>query len=113
MPKDGDKRYFAEYLDYAQGCKLMRADGGDPDYDTMWDYCSQDDIDTTKPFPTKEAAMEWANENHKLDVFHMPRIREDTYVVRPADDRHLPTTGWEQSGYWEMDGETVIEEYVD
>lgn len=110
-PELGDWRFFVEYLDYAKGVALMRAEGGDPDNDTMWDYCDQYDITTRKQFPAKWRAVEWAKRNKKLDVFHMPRIVEETYGYKPGDDLHEPSRpSWEQTGYWEMDGRTQIGE---
>jgi len=109
MPEAGTKRYFVEYLDHAQGIKAIKDGGGDPDYDTMWDYCDQSEIEVCRPFPSKKTAVRWANENKELDVFSMPRIREDTFVVRLADEEHFATSGWEQTGYWEMDGTDIVE----
>lgn len=108
MPQLGGWRYFVEYLDYAKGVAAMKAAGADPDNDTIWDYCSQDDITARKEFPTKSKAVAWAQRNKKLDVFHMPRIVEETWTERPADDRHFAVKSWEQTGYWEVDGQTEI-----
>lgn len=108
-PQVGDTRYFAEYLDYAAGKKHMIDGGGDPDYDTMWDYCQQEDITVRKPFPSKEAAVAWAQKNRELDVFNTPRVQEDTFVEIPGDELHLSVSRWEQTGYWEVDGDEVLE----
>jgi len=110
MPSIGDWRYFVEYLDYAAGVKIMKAAGGDPDKDGLWDFCDQDDISVRKEFPTKSKAVAWAQRNRKLDVFNMPRIVEETYTERPEDHRHHSVRGWEQTGYWETDGQTEIGE---
>ncbi len=107
-PQIGDWRYFVEYVDYAKARALMVADGADPDYDTIWDYCSQEEITVCKSFPTKSKAVAWAQRNKKLDVFHMPRIREETFSERPEDDVHHAVKSWEQTGYWEVDGQTEI-----
>lgn len=113
-PQIGDWRYFVEYLDHAKGIAAIKAGGGDPDYDTMWDYCGQGEITERKEFPTKSKAVAWAQRNKKLDVFNMPRIIEETY--QPAlwgEDTHEPVAGqmvWGVTGYWEADGQTEIEE---
>ena len=112
MTELGDWRYFVEYLDHAKGMAAIKDGGGDPDHDTMWDYCDQDEITTRKEFPTKSKAVAWAQKNNKLDVFHMPRIVEETYQESPADDLHFAAKSWEQTGYWEMDGQTEIGECV-
>lgn len=104
----GDWRYFVEYLDYAAGVTLMKAAGGDPDTDGLWDYCDQDEITVRKPFPTKSKAVAWAQRHRKLDVFNMPRIVEETYTHHPEDYRHHSVRGWEETGYWETDGQTEI-----
>lgn len=107
MPEVGDWRYFVEYLDHAQGIAAIKQGGGDPDYDGMWDYCDQDEITVRKEFTTKPRAMEWARKNKKLDVFHMPRIVEETYQEQTEDYRHHSVRGWEQTGYWELDGSEI------
>lgn len=109
-PELGDTRYFVEYLDYAQGVALMKAAGADPDNDTLWDYCDQGEITVRKEFPHKPAAVAWAQRSKKKDVFHMPRIEEETYQERPADEKHFAVRAWEQTGYWEVDGQTEIVE---
>jgi hypothetical protein len=109
-PDIGDIRYFVEYLDYAKGAAEMRAAGADPDYDGMWDYCDQDELQTRKKFPSKWRAVEWARRHKKIDVFHMPRIVEETYRDFPEDDQHIAARCWVETGYWEMDGRTEIEE---
>lgn len=38
----------------------------------------------------------------------MPRIREETFDERPDDQTHIAVQSWEQSGYWEVDGQTEI-----
>jgi hypothetical protein len=108
----GDWRYFVEYLDHAQGVAAIKKGGGDPDNDTMWDFCDQEEITVRKEFATKSRAVAWAQKNKKLDVFHMPRIIEETYQERPEDYRHVLVRGWEQTGYWEVDGQTEIEEFA-
>ena len=110
-PEIGDWRYFVEYLDHAAGIKAIRDGGGDVDNDTMWDFCDQGEITVRKLFPTKSKAVSWAQRNRKLDVFNMPRIVEETFTERPEDFRHISVRGWEQSGYWETDGQTEI--YLD
>ena len=102
----GELRYLVEYLDYAQAVAIMKAKGADHDKDGIWDFCDQGEITVRKEFPSKWRAVEWARRHKKEDVFHMPRIVEQTYTVRPEDDFFR---GWEQTGYWEMDGRTEIE----
>jgi hypothetical protein len=109
MPEIGDWRYFVEYLDYEKGRAAMIADGGDPDNDTLWDYCSQGEITVRVEFPTKSKAVAYAQKIKRRDVFHMPRIEEQTYVERSGDEDHHLSRSWEQTGYWEMDGQTEIE----
>jgi hypothetical protein len=108
QPEVGDWRYFVEYLDHAQGVTAIKKGGGDPDNDTMWDFCDQGEIAVRKVFLTKSRAIAWAQRNRKLDVFNMPRIEEQTYEERAGDDEHLPVKGWVQTGYWECDGQTEI-----
>jgi hypothetical protein len=109
-PDFGDWRYFVEYLDHAQGIAAIKAGGGDPDYDTMWDFCDQGEILVRKEFPTKSKAIAWAQRNKRLDVFHMPRIVEETYCFVTGDDLLFPSNPfWHQTGYWETDGQTEIE----
>jgi hypothetical protein len=105
----GDWCYFVEYLDHAQGLAAIKAGGGNPEHDTMWDFCDQDEITVRKEFPTKSKAVAWAQRNKKLDVFNMPRIIEKTFTERAGDDEHYPVKGWEQTGYWEIDGQTEID----
>ena len=38
----------------------------------------------------------------------MPRIEEQTYQERIGDDEHYSVKSWEQTGYWETDGQTEI-----
>lgn len=106
-PEIGDWRYFVEYLDHAQGVAAIKAGGGDPDNDTMWDFCDQDEITVRREFTTRSRAMEWARKNKKLDVFHMPRIVEETYTEHLGDALHDPVKAWEQTGYWETDGAEI------
>lgn len=109
MTEIGDFRYFVEYLDHAKGVAEMKAAGADPDRDTMWDYCDQGEIQTRKEFPSKWRAVEWARRHKKMDVFHMPRIVEETYHYTAGDDLHHPSPPhWDQTGYWEMNGSTEI-----
>ena len=109
-PDIGDWRYFVEYLDHAKGIAAIKAGGGDPENDTMWDFCSQEEITASKEFPTKSRAVAWAQKNKKLDVFNMPRIVEQTYCFTAGDDLHNPSNpDWEQTGDWETDGQTEIE----
>lgn len=106
----GDWRYFVEYLDLAQGIAAIKAGGGDPDNDTMWDFCDQGEITVRKSFTTRSRAMEWARRNKKLDVFNMPRIVEETYRQVFWEDTGEPIPGrghWEQTGYWETDGTEI------
>lgn len=110
-PEIGDWRYFVEYLNHAKGIAAIKEGGGDPEHDTMWDFCSQEEITERKEFPTKSRAVAWAQRNKKLDVFHMPRIEEETYTERLGDTLHHPVRSWEQTGYWEADGQTEI--YLD
>ena len=108
-PAIGDWRYFVEYLDLAAGQKAIKDGGGDVDNDTMWDFCDQDEILVRKPFPTKSKAVAWAQRNKKLDVFNMPRIVEQTFTEWPEDSEHGAAKSWEQTGYWETDGQTEID----
>jgi hypothetical protein len=110
-PELGDFRYFVEYIDYAQGVAIMRAAGADPENDSIFDYCDQYDITARSiHFPSKWRAVQWAKRNKKLDAFNMPRIVEQTYQRRAGDDIHTPSPpAWEQTGYWEMNGNTEIE----
>ena len=107
-PQLGDWRYFVEYLDHIKGIAAIKAAGGDPEYDTMWDFCDQGEITVRKEFPTKSKAVAWAQRNKNLDVFHAPRIEEQTFIEHPADMRHFAAQSWEQSGYWETDGKTEV-----
>lgn len=107
-PEIGDWRYFVEYLDFAQGIAEVKKAGGDLEKDSFWDFCDQDEITVRKQFPTKSKAVAWAQKNKKLDVFNMPRIVEETFTERPGDARHHPVRSWEQTGYWETDGQTEI-----
>jgi hypothetical protein len=108
-PEIGDWRYFVEYVDHAQGIAAIKAGGGDPENDTMWDFCSPEDITVRKEFTTKSRAVAWAQKNRKLDVFNMPRIVEETYCFTAGDEIHHPSKpSWEQTGYWETDGKTEI-----
>ena len=101
-------RYHVEYLDWAKGEKLMNTrKEKDDENPGLWDYVDQGEITVHKPFPTKGAAMLWAQANAKLDVFNMPRIREQTLTLRTTDDRGrivAPWLSWDQTGYWEVDG---------
>jgi hypothetical protein len=110
-PEIGDTRYFVEYVAHAQGVALMKAAGADPDNDTMWDYCSPEDITARSLyFPAKWRAVQWARSYKKLDVFHMPRIVEQTYQFEGGDElRHPSNPAWTRTGYWEMNGSTEIE----
>jgi hypothetical protein len=112
MPEIGDWRYFVEYLDHAKGVAAIKEGGGDPDNDTMWDFCDQGEITMRREFPTKSKAVAWAQRNKALDVFRMPRIEEQTFTERPGDERHFAVKSWEQTGYWETDGQTDIEQEV-
>lgn len=110
MTEIGDLRYIVEYLDYAQGVALMKAAGGDPEKDGLWDFCDQDEITVRKEFPAKWRAVAWAKRHKKLDVFNMPRIVEQTLTAHPGDALHFavkPT--WDQTGYWETNGSTEID----
>ena len=105
------KRYHVEYLDWAQGEKLMNerkeADDTNPG---LWDYVDQGEITVHKPLPSKDEAFAWAKANAKLDVFNMPRVREQTLVVHNTDDRGRRVASvlvWETTGYWEDDGEEI------
>ena len=105
-------RYHVEYLDWAKGEKLMNARKGDDANCGLWDYVDQDEITKHRPFPTKEAAFTWAQKNAELDVFNMPRIREQTLTLHNTDDRGrivAPCLSWDRTGYWEVDGDDLIE----
>lgn len=113
MKEQPKTRYHVEYLDWKKGERLMNArkEKGDAN-PGLWDYVDQDEIMKNKPFPTKEAAFAWAQENSKLDVFNMPRIREQTLTLRTTDDRGrvvAPWLSWDQTGYWEVDGADLVE----
>lgn len=110
------KRYHVEYLDWDKGRAMMaegcKKSGDDPERASLWDYCDQGEITVCHACPTKEAAFAWAKENAKLDVFNMPRICEQTQVVRRTDDRGRPVRAcivWERTGYWEVDGDDIFE----
>lgn len=111
--KDETKvRYHVEYLDWAKGEKLMNARKGDDENAGLWDYVDQGEITAHHALPTKDAAFAWAKENAKLDVFNMPRIREQTLTLHNIDDRGqivAPRLSWDQTGYWEIDGDEIIE----
>ena len=113
MKRDEPKtRYHVEYLDWAKGEKLMNARKGDDENPGLWDYVDQGEITVHKPFPTKEAALAWAQENSKLDVFNMPRVREQTLTLHNTDDRGRPVRpllSWDRTGYWEVDGTELVE----
>lgn len=57
MPEVGDWRYFVEYLDLAKGIAAIKEGGGDPDNDTMWDFCDQGEITVRREFTTRPRAM--------------------------------------------------------
>ena len=106
-------RYHVEYLDWAKGEKLMNArkEKGDTN-PGLWDYVAQCEITTYERFPTKEAAFAWAQEHCKLDVYNMPRIREQTLTLHNTDDRGrivAPCLSWDRTGYWEVDGAELVE----
>lgn len=110
------KRYHVEYLDWAKGKAMMvegcKKSGDDPEYATLWDYCDQSDIIVHHACPTRETAFAWARENAKLDVFNMPRVREQTLTVHDTDDlgrRVAPVLVWDTTGYWEDDGTDILE----
>lgn len=106
----GDVRYLVEIIDYARGVEIMRAAGGNPDYDGLWDFCDQTEITTHKEFPSKWRAVQWAKRHRKQDAFNMPRIVEETYQQIAGDTLHLPSRlKWAQTGYWEADGSTEID----
>lgn len=109
-PKIGDLRYLVEIIDYAKGAEIVRAAGGDPERDAIFDFCDQDEITTHKAFPAKWRAVQWARRHRKLDAFNMPRIVEQTYQQIAGDSLHYPSPpGWIQTGYWETDGVTEID----
>lgn len=88
-PEIGDIRYYAEYIDHAQGVEIMKASGGNPEHDSILDYCNQEDITVRSVyFPSKWKAVRWAKQNKAKDAFNMPRIVEQTYQERPADSIH-------------------------
>jgi len=101
MIENGDIKFLVEYLDHAKGIAAIRGGGGDVDNDTMWDFCQQHEITAYRDFSSKWRAVAWAKRNKKLDVFHMPRIVEQTYSTK---DRM-----WVWTGYWETDGTTEID----
>jgi hypothetical protein len=111
MKEPEQTRYHVEYLDWAKGEKLMNArKENDDENPGLWDYVDQNEITVLKPFPTKDAALAWAQANCKLDVFNMPRVREQTLTLRTTDDRGRtvrPWLSWEQTGYWETDGTEI------
>ena len=113
QPADVKVRYRVEYLDMAKGDELMNArKEKDDDNPGLWDYVDQDEVTVLKPFETKDAAFAWAKLNTELDVFNMPRVREQTLTLRTTDDRGQlvkPWLSWDQTGYWDVDG-TDIEE---
>lgn len=115
MTKQHDEaktRYHVEYLDWAKGEKLMNARKGDDANCGLWDYVDQGEITAYERCDTKAAAMAWAQKNAKLDVFNMPRIREQTLTLHNTDDRGrivAPRLSWDQTGYWEVDGTELNE----
>lgn len=105
-------RYHVEYLDWAKGEALMNTRKGDDSGAGLWDYVDQAEITAHHACPTKDAAFTWAKENAKLDVFNMPRIREQTLSMHNTDDRGrivTPWLSWDQTGYWEVDGDEIVE----
>lgn len=105
----GMTRYAVEYLDWKAGEKLMNARKGDDPNPGLWDYVDQGEIEVRHPLPDKDAAFKWAKAHTELDVFNMPRIVESTLVRKPGDRRHNPATTWERTGYWEVDGDDILE----
>lgn len=108
------KRYHVEYLDWAKGHAMMvdgcKKNGDDPERATLWDYCDQDQITMHQPCASKEVAFAWAKANTKLDVFNMPRVREQTLTLHNTDDRGRivqPILVWDTTGYWETDGDEI------
>jgi hypothetical protein len=105
-------RYQVEYLDWAKGERLMNKRKGDDDNPGLWDYVDQGEITVYKPFASKDAARTWAQKNTNLDVFNMPRIREETLTLHNTDDRGrlvAPWLSWDRTGYWEVDGGEIVE----
>lgn len=112
-PEPEAKRYHVEYLDWAKGEKLMnerkRADDTSPG---LWDYVDEGEITVLHACPSKDAAFAWAKDNAKLDVFNMPRVREQTLTVHDTDDRGrrvAPVLVWDTTGMWEDDGTDILE----
>lgn len=104
--------YHVEYLDWRKGKRLMNERKGDDECAGLWDYVEQFEITVHRPFGSKEKAFEWAKKNKKLDVFNMPRIREQTLTLHNTDDRGrlvTPWLSWDQTGYWEVDGSELID----
>lgn len=105
-------RYHVEYLDWAKGEKLMNERRGDDALAGLWDYVEQSEITAHKAIATKDGAFAWAKKNAKLDVFNMPRIREQTLTLHNTDDRGrivAPWLSWDETGYWEVDGGEIVE----
>lgn len=112
-PEPEAKRYHVEYLDWTKGEMLInerkQADDTNPG---LWDYVDQEEITVHHACPNKDAAFAWAKENAKLDVFNMPRVREQVLIVHKFDDcgrRVAPVLIWETTGLWEEDGEDILE----
>ena len=111
--KQEAKRYHVEYLDWVKGERLMnerkQSDDANPG---LWDYVDQDEIIALRACPSKDAAFAWAKDNAKLDVFNMPRVREQTLTVHRTDDRGrlvAPVLVWDTTGLWEDDGTDILE----
>ncbi|MBV6487614.1 MAG: hypothetical protein GHHEDOFH_01561 [Pseudorhodoplanes sp.] len=111
-PDEPKVRYHVEYLDWAKGKKLAAERGHDAETDGLWEFVDQGEITVCRPFGTKTAAVAWALQNAKLDVFNMPRVREQTLTMHTTDDRGRvvqPWLSWDTTGYWEADGVEEIE----
>ena len=111
-PELEPKRYHVEYLDWEAGKKLAAERGSDAEQESLWDSVDQDEITVYKLFPSKDEAAKWAQDNRKLDVFNMPRIREQTLTLHNTDDRGrrvAPVLVWDKTGYWEVDGDDILE----
>lgn len=108
----GDQRYAVSYLSWDRAKALIVKGGGDPETDSIWDFCEETDIEVYRSFPTRGAAFKWARRNADRDIFSMPRISEETYQEVTDDLANPAGHDWERTGYWEVDGDDVREMQV-
>lgn len=102
-------RYSVSYLSWELAKKRIVAAGEDPDYASIWDHCEEHDIEVYRKFKTRAAAVKWAKANNELDIFSMPRIREETYGPVSDDLGNPEGCDWTLTGHWEVDGAELNE----